>query len=66
MVDIGSPTFEPEFYLRMKMKVMYFHIAVCVTYTDVRKLWFKNRIEKDLYNSSSPTLCPRWDLLCFL
>lgn len=31
MVDLWSPTFEPEFYLRMKTKVMYFHIAVCVT-----------------------------------
>lgn len=31
MVDLGSPTFVPEFFLRMKMKVMNFHIAVCIT-----------------------------------
>lgn len=31
MVDLGSPTFVPEFFLRMKMKAMDFHIAVCIT-----------------------------------
>lgn len=66
MVDLGSSILEPEFDLRMKMKVMYYHIAVCVTLLFVRKLWFKKKIEKNLCNSSSPTLCPRWDPLRFL
>lgn len=35
----------------------------CMHHTVVRKLWFRSMIEKDIYKSTSPTLCPRWDQL---